>query len=238
MRPTRPQLCVGCRLRASILPYRAGSSGPSAVSCARRDSTHTPDALSFVVAGQAWGPGRVTFQAALRYRKPAVLSPQGALQEDAGAWDDTHHGGMGLEVEIPRSTWVKEVLEPIGTSRYIWMELLIPTLPTGRKWLKVQEHLEKAEARDHEGADPDVLRHCHDALSALSPRSPKTILPAVADQDKKDKLDRALQDFRAFLQNGRHPQQTGGYDVDHRDAQFALAMTKVWLTYIARLEST
>jgi hypothetical protein len=96
-----------------------------------------------------------------------------------------------------------------------------------------------AETRNHEGNDPDVLRYCHDALQAVSPSNPKGIVPAIADDAKRQQLDEALHHFRDFLQNGRHPQKTGAnagrYDVDHRDAQFALAMRKVWLVYIARL---
>lgn len=186
---------------------------------------------------------RVIVRIAFRYRIPARFAPTGEQESSAGQWEEMRNvGAPALDVEIPRSTWVHDVLEQIGTLNYVWLEMPIPPLPAGGMWQKVQEHLARAEARDHEGADPDVLRCCHDAIAALSPSNPKALVPAMSDPAKREKVDAALLAFRNFLQSGRHPQasgeQAGGYDVDHRDAQFALAMTKVWLTYLARQQSS
>lgn len=139
-----------------------------------------------------------------------------------------------MEVDVPRSTWVKAVLEPLGTERYIWIELPLPPLPAGHRWETVLEHLQLAERRNQEGSDADVLIRCYDALGALAPTDPKAIIPADINAEKRAVLDKALLEFRDFLQRGRHPQKTGDargrYDTDHRDSEFALAMTKVWLT--------
>ncbi len=186
---------------------------------------------------------RIVVRIAFRYRKPARVATTGTLEESPSAWEAISNvGAPAVDIEVPRSAWVNEVLQPVGTLSYICMELPIPPLPAAGLWPKALEHLSRAEARDHEGADPDVLRSCHDALAALSPSNPKAIVPAMADEAKREKLDAVLQAFRSFLQSGRHPQpsrtQAGGYDVDHRDALFALAMTKVWLTYLARQQSS
>lgn len=152
------------------------------------------------------------------------------------AWREAQPaGGQMMMVTVPRSEWVKNVLDPIGTVRYIWMELPLPALPADGRWQAVQRHLNLAEQRHHEGFDADVLRHCHDALAALA-EAPTEIIPTLADEAKRRALDAALQKFRSFLHEGRHPdRQTGLYDADHRDAEFALASTKIWLTYLARL---
>jgi hypothetical protein len=148
---------------------------------------------------------------------------------------------MSLQVAIPRPVWVKQVLEPIGTDQYVLLELPIPPMPTGQRWQAAQEHLARAEARFHEGHDADVLRHCHDAFTALSPKDPTKFVPPVGDDVKMDQVNETLHAFRDFLHRGRHPLRTGDdagrYDVDHRDAAFALAATKIWLTYLARLDA-
>lgn len=145
-----------------------------------------------------------------------------------------------LPAVLPRSSWVHDVVEKLGTDNYVWMELPIPAPPDGARWRAALEHLHKAEIRYHEGADADVLGICWDSLEALSPGAGKLIVPPLADERKRSDIDLALGKFRSFLQNGRHPREAapgegGRYHVDHRDAQFALGVTKVYLTYVARL---
>ncbi|MGI8562614.1 MAG: hypothetical protein ACR2MZ_03500 [Candidatus Dormibacter sp.] len=184
---------------------------------------------------------RLSFQGLVRYRRSAEITVQGALSQPPGQWEELNGGIPPMEVDVPRSTWVKAVLEPLGTERYIWIELPLPPLPAGHRWETVLEHLQLAERRNQEGSDADVLIRCYDALGALAPTDPKAIIPADINAEKRAVLDKALLEFRDFLQRGRHPQKTGDargrYDTDHRDSEFALAMTKVWLTYIARLEA-
>jgi hypothetical protein len=176
----------------------------------------------------------LTLQTILRHR------PSADPGSEPGPWEETSQGGAGLQIAIPRPIWVKQVLEPIGTDRYIFLEIPIPPIPAGQRWQAAKEHLARAEARFHEGHDADVLRHCHDALAALSPKDPTRIVPLIADDAKRNQLNETLHEFRDFLHRGRHPLKTGGdagrYDIDHHDAAFALASTKVWLAYLARLE--
>lgn len=189
---------------------------------------------------------RLVLQGLLRYRRRAEWVGDGAggqAREGPGPWEDATISGIPtMELEIPRSEWVRKVLEPIGTHRYVWMELAIPPPPAEERWREAWEHLSKAEARYHEGHDADVLRCCWDALEALSPSRGDKIVPELPDEAKRDAIDQDLAKFRSFLQGGRHPRETrpgggGRYHVDHRDADFALAQTKVWLVYLGRLET-
>lgn len=188
----------------------------------------------------------VTLHAAIRYRRPAQSVGDGAggqRIEGPGPWQDMPSTGIpSLEVDIPRGEWVRKVLEPIGTDRYVWMEFAIPPAPAGERWMAALEHLSKAEARYHQGDDADVLGCCWDAVEALAPGQGGKIVPDVAAEAKRRAVDDQLIKFRAFLQGGRHPSELtpgsgGRYHVDHRDAAFALAQTKVWLTYLAHLEA-
>jgi len=167
--------------------------------------------------------------------------PSAELGSEAGSWEETSQGGTSMQVSIPRSVWVKQVLEPIGTDHHVFLDLPIPPMPAGQRWQATQEHLARAEVRFHGGYSADVLRHCHDALAALSPKDPTRIVPPIADDAKRNQLNKTLHEFRDFLQRGRHPQKTGDeagrYDVDHRDAAFALGATKIWLAYLAKLEA-
>jgi hypothetical protein len=56
---------------------------------------------------------------------------------------------------------------------------------------------------------------------------------------KRDHLNIVLKNTKDFMHAGRHVskqgQRIGEFDVDRRDADFALAQTKIWLVYIARL---
>jgi hypothetical protein len=162
---------------------------------------------------------------------------QAPVGEEPEEWRESPApGSPPMEVSIARSDWVTKVLAEIQTERYVWMELPIPPLPGGERWRAALEHLTRAENRFQEGSDAEVLRHCYDALDALSPGAPKAIVPAAPNQEKRAKVDDALARFRTYLQEGRHLQKpTGLYDADRRDSEFALSMTKVWLTYLARL---
>jgi hypothetical protein len=174
---------------------------------------------------------KLTFRADLFHR---LADTEG---NGAQPWEEVQNSGApGLDVTIPRSEWISKVLAEIGTESYIWMELPVPALPAEKKWRDALGHLTTAERRFEEGADAEVLRSCHDAFTPLA-EGPKGIVPQVADDEKRNAIDVHLRGFRNFLQNGRHPsRKTGLYTVDHRDAEFALAQTKFWLTYLARLE--
>ncbi len=197
----------------------------------------TPAAIAYVseIARGDEISFNLLLQVVLRYRQSADPG------SEPGPWDEMSHGGTSMQVSIPRPLWVKQVLAPIGTDRYVFLELPIPPAPAGQRWQAALEHVARAEARFHEGYDADVLRHCHDALAALSPKDPTRIVPSIADDAKRNQLNETLHEFRDLLHRGRHPLKTGEdagrYDVDHRDASFALAATKVWLTYLARLEA-
>ena len=175
-------------------------------------------------------------QAAFRYRFGV------AYGEDPQEWlEDIVHEGMSMAISIPRSTWVHDVLQPIGTDRYIFLEARVPPLPAGGKWDAAQQHLHSAETRNQEGYDPDVLRHAWDSFEALSPGAGNKILGGIINDAKREHFNKVLLAFRGFLQHGRHPRERGEelglYDVDHRDAAMAIAVTKALLAYIAARES-
>lgn len=139
---------------------------------------------------------------------------------------------------VPRASWVKDVVEPLGVETYVLLELPIPPAPERDRWAKSLDHIVMAERFYHEGNDPEVLQRCHAAFEALQ-GAPKAVFDREPDPAKRKQLDEALAAAKMFMHSGRHTSKTGElvgeFAVDHRDAAFALAEAKVWLSYIARL---
>jgi hypothetical protein len=148
--------------------------------------------------------------------------------------------GSVATLKIARSSWVKEVLEKLGIGQYILMELRLPPAPYGESMAKALVMLKEAEAQFHLGHDPAVFLHCRGAFEVLS-GAPKGILAKVSDSAKAAKVDDLLKGIVAYLHYGRHPSkagtEAGTFAVDHKDAEYALSVSKMTLAYIARLLS-
>ncbi len=139
---------------------------------------------------------------------------------------------------VPRASWVKDVVEPIGSDQFVLLELAIPPNPERERWTRSLGHLEAAERFYHAGNDPEVLQRCYSAFEALE-GAPKAVFEREPDEEKRVQLNAVLLAVKTFMHSGRHVSRSGaasgGFAVDHRDAEFALAQAKVWLSYFARI---
>lgn len=148
------------------------------------------------------------------------------------------HGPGAGSLTIARSDWVTKVLQPVGVGEYVLMDVPIPAAPDRDRWNRALHHLAEAERFFHMGDDEQVLQLCYGAFESLAD-DPTHIFDGVHDERQREKLDSLLRQFKAFLHGGRHVskegQFEGAYPVDHRDAEFSLGVSKVFLAYIAKL---
>jgi hypothetical protein len=146
-------------------------------------------------------------------------------------------GGRG-SLTVPHSDWVKKILAPLGVGDYLFMVLRVPPPSADGGLRAALGHLRAAEASYADGKDAAVLQSCHAAFESV-PGWPKTIFNGLPNQQKSEFLDKLLKESKGFMNAGRHVVQdgtlAGEFDVEHRDSFFALALTKVWLTYLSRL---
>ncbi len=157
---------------------------------------------------------------------------------DPGKWFFTPVEEANLGISIPRSSWIKDVLEKIGFGKYILFELPIPEVPDPKRWEKALAHLNSAEEQYALGNDPAVFQNCRAAFEALK-GFPKNVFAAVEDDEKRKAVDTLLETAQHFFHSGRHVSkagpQEGLFPVDHRDAEFALVLARAFMTYIAKL---
>lgn len=172
---------------------------------------------------------RIDLRAGVRWRRE--------VEGQVGEWQEGDAFAQAT-VTVPRSEWVMNVVAPLGVDEFVQMELPVPPAPERDRWKESLGHLAEAEEFYHEGNDPEVLQRCFAAFAALE-GAPKDIFARESDPDKRDRLNDALKYAKEYMHGGRHVSvagaQPGGFAVDHRDAEFALGQTKVWLSYIARL---
>jgi hypothetical protein len=147
-------------------------------------------------------------------------------------------GGNSGMVSISRSDWVHHVLAPVGVGDFVSLEIAVPKLPDPETWRVALDHLRTAEEQYHLGNDPGVFHHCYAVFERFRGDS-ETLFPTVPDESKRKKINDLLMKLNAFFQAGRHTSTSGSragqFAVDHRDAEAALAMTKIFLAYLARL---
>ncbi len=136
-----------------------------------------------------------------------------------------------LSIYVPRSDWLKDVLEPIGVGNYVFSEIRVPKVPDRERSEKALKHLRDAEEQFRLGNDPGVFQSCRAVFEeGVLERAPKNIFAAVADEEKRKRGDQLLKEAVAYFHSGRHPSRTGPsqgeFPVDHRDAEFALSLLK------------
>jgi hypothetical protein len=152
-----------------------------------------------------------------------------------GKWFLAPIRDTNLVVNIPRSDWVKYVLEPVGFGNYVLMEMPVPSVPDRERWRTALEHLTQAGEQFALGNDPGVFQYCRAAFESLE-GFPKNIFAAVEDEEKRKSVDTLLKESQHYFHSGRHISETGGmFPVDHRDAEFALALARFFMAYIAKL---
>jgi hypothetical protein len=139
---------------------------------------------------------------------------------------------------VPHSDWVRKILTPLGVGDYVLMQLHVLPPPADGDLRAALGHLRDAEAFYADGKDEAVLQSCHAAFESV-PGWPKAIFDKLRNQQKGELLDKLLKESKGFMNAGRHVVRdgtlAGEFDVDHRDSLFALALTKVWVTYLSRL---
>lgn len=143
----------------------------------------------------------------------------------------------GLSFRVSKLDWLKQVLEPIGYADFTLIELPIPEIPNREQWTKALNHIGEAEAQYRTGNDPGVFSRCYAAYESIKPI--KKHLESIVSEDKRNATKSVFDGMQRFLNQGRHVERSGAepgeFPVDHRDAEFALYLTKSSMAYLAKL---
>lgn len=157
----------------------------------------------------------------------------------AGQWGLVSTSQIDMFPVITRDDWFENVVKVIEPGDYVVLEAPIPTPPNRSRFEKALSHLATALEHFKNGNDPAVLQSCHGAFESLGPGAAKAILAKLSDVEKRKHVDALLMTAKNYLHAGRHISKTGTrigeFDVDHRDAEFALGVTKMVVAYVARL---
>jgi hypothetical protein len=198
----------------------------------------SPHALDFAEA-QVTGDRLVlalAFSGVLWSKDDNTDRSQFASRPSPGEWTAVAFGSSvtSLDFEIARSDWYSRIREPLGTLRYLFVEV---PLPSARHPLhKAAERLRDAEQALTAGDEPGVFLHCRGAVDAL-PGSPKNIFDELSDPREAAALDAIVKSAGAYLHRGRHVDrsgtQQGDFPVTGRDARFALNLTKVLISHVS-----
>ncbi len=153
-------------------------------------------------------------------------------------WFVTPTKALQLQIPIARSDWVKSILEPLGIGSYILMEMPVPSIPNRGDWEKALTLLKQAEEQYVLGNDPSVFSYCRGVFDAIQ-GAPKHILDKIPDEEKRRAVDELLKQAVGYFHAGRHVSRGGPlhgeFPVDHRDAEFALGLAKMFLAYCAKI---
>jgi hypothetical protein len=148
---------------------------------------------------------------------------------------------MPASVEVARSDWIKDVLEPMRFGEYVLTEIWVPPVPERERWLLALEQLQQAKAQYAQGNDAGVFLHCFGAFETLGrkPEDYEKLFSTISDGFKRKQVNDLLKQVKNYLESGRHvssdgPEQ-GKFAVDHRDAEFALWQAEMLLIYMAKL---
>jgi hypothetical protein len=155
-----------------------------------------------------------------------------------GEWRLWQATAMSMLISVSRDEWLEKVMKVIEPTDYMILEVPIPTVPNRSRFQKALAHLKTADEHFEGGNDPGVLQSCYAAFDSLE-GAPKEILAKLDDNEKRKQVDELLLKAKVYLNAGRHVSKTGlqagEFYVDHRDAEFALGMTKMMVSYVARL---
>jgi hypothetical protein len=180
---------------------------------------------------------RMELSGLLLVRDDNTDGPRFASSPTPGEWWSRPfgHGQMtAVDVTIARSDWFARVREPLGTLRYLHLEVPIPA--PGHPLGKAAARLRDAEQSLTAGDEPGVFLHCRGAIDAL-PGMPRDVFADLGDAREAKTLDDLVKAVGAYLHRGRHVEREGDrqgeFPVDSRDARFALNMTKVLVAHVA-----
>ena len=143
-----------------------------------------------------------------------------------------------VAVQIPRSSWISNVLTPIGYGDYIVAEIPRPALPNPADWQTAMDHLVEADQNFRNANDPGVLQECYATFESL-PGAPKNIFDRVSDPAKQKQLNELMRAAKDYFQAGRHVSKTGPqsgeFAANRYDAEFSLGVSKLFLAYVGRV---
>jgi hypothetical protein len=150
-------------------------------------------------------------------------------------------GGRGqIRMQIDRGHWFTQVMEPVSSLSYVVTEIPLPKGSATAGFQPVLNHLREAERSYATGDDAGVFFRCRAAVEAL-PGAPKDIFNGLSDPDLAACMNALMKESVDYLHRGRHTQregdQRGEFAVDHADALFALAMTRLLVAQSSRLLS-
>lgn len=153
-------------------------------------------------------------------------------------------GWCQFDVSVPRSTWAIRHLPALGHGQRLLLEMPLPARPGGPTAQRAVKHLEAAWTAFRAGSDREVLSSCYRAWEALAhdvglngqldEKSFAKLLGARGmEPPKVEKLKWLLSSSVKFNHLGRHENKEI-VDIDHRDAEFALILAHLALSYLAR----
>ena len=151
-----------------------------------------------------------------------------------------HGSQTRLQLQVSRSDWFTNIMQPVGTLDYLVTAIPLPKGAAGTAFLAPLNHLQDAERRYAAGDDAEVFFRCRAALEAM-PGAPQHIFDGLPDRDLAETMNAVMKETVDYLHRGRHTQkegeQRGEFAVDHGDAQFALSITRLLVAQAARLLS-
>jgi hypothetical protein len=177
----------------------------------------------------------------LRARDDNEDSRQFASSPEPGVW--TFVGfGLGRQTElrfqIARSDWFSQVLQPIGTTEYVSIEIAVPAGDLALK--PAVNQLAEAERAYAEGDDPAVFARCRAATEAL-PGATKQIFDGLSNPTESEALDELVLRANTYFHRGRHVMKEGDrrgeFPVTHADARFALGLAKLLVGHVGQVLS-
>jgi hypothetical protein len=175
---------------------------------------------------------------------PQAAPPDKVNFPSRGEWSSMSVGvtsASQLFFQVARSDWFTNVVQPLQLETYVPVEIRIPNGTLAAEFRAALACISEAEKAYNLGDDPSTFTHCRGALDAL-PSAKKHIYDRIDDGIKRDSVDGYAHALGGLLHSGRHVaaggDRAGTFPVDHRDAAFALAATKLLVAYTSRLIDT
>lgn len=147
-----------------------------------------------------------------------------------------------LQLVVPKSHWVEEVVTPWGLSNVKIVEVSLPSSVAGDNFRSAYAHVEGAEKLFASGLYKQVLGELYSGFEGLA----KSVGFAKPDQQffagilaelhatKKESAKRALDGLCDFLHLGRHEAKEApeSFAISRSDARFALVMSQAVMEYL------
>jgi len=147
-----------------------------------------------------------------------------------------------LEVKVPKSHWVEQVVQPWGLESVKLVEITFPKSEAGENFRAAYSHVEAAERHFANGLNKQTLAELYSAFEKLAQshefnkpdQSFFVCLLSDSHPAKKEAAKVALDKLCDFLHLGRHePKESPDtFQISRSDARFALVMAHAVFEYI------